>query len=276
MSEPSIRRIVVACDAVCAVGPAIETGAAIAAHWRASLHGLFVEDPALLQVAALPFTQQINLSQGISEALEPEHLERQLVALAGQARGWLETVARRRGLEWSFSVRREDPASMALTADEADLLILQATARPVGGQFQLDSRWLAAAYDAPQSVLLLRDDDRPGGPIVVPVDAASAGARRAVAAAAEMAGMSNRPIILLAGAGAPAEAEMLGWIRDVSPPAARRCRVEPLPAAVGDLAERVARLDGRLLVLNADLTESDKDRLRAIASSTRCNVLLVR
>src|SRR5689334_15749800 len=56
MTKPSIRRIVIACDAVCELGPAIEVGAAIAAHWRASLHGLFIEDPALLQAAALPFT----------------------------------------------------------------------------------------------------------------------------------------------------------------------------------------------------------------------------
>jgi hypothetical protein len=276
MSEPSIRRIVIACDAVCALGPAIETGAAIAAHWRASLHGLFVEDPALLQAAALPFTQQVNLSQGISEALEPEGLERELVALAGQARRWLEDVAGRRGLEWSFSVRREDAASVALAAEDADLLILEAAVRPFGGQFQLDSQWLSAAYDAPQSVLLLRDGDRQGRPVVVLVDAASTGARGAVVAAAEMAGMDDRQIILLAGTGAPAEAEMLGWVGEVSLSAARRCRVETQPAAVADLEDLVARLEGRLLVLNADPAESDKNRLKAIVSGTRCDVLLVR
>lgn len=274
MTDPAIRRIVIACDAVCELGPAIEAAAALAAHWRASLHGLFVEDPALLHAAALPFTQQVNLAQGISEALEPEHLERELVALAGQARRWLEDVAGRRGLEWSFSVRREDPATMALAVDEADLLILQACARPIGGQFQLDSRWLSIAYDAPQSVLLLRDDGHRGGAIVVPVDRASGGARRAVVAAAEMAGIADGPIVLLAGAGAPAAAEMQGWVRDVSAAAARRCRIETQPAA--DLQDQLSRCGGRLLVLDADPADSDKDRLRSIVASTRCDVLLVR
>jgi hypothetical protein len=87
MSELAIRRVVVACDAVCELRPAIETATRLAAHLHASLHGVFLEDPGLRLAAGLPFVQQVTLSPGGSKASSRQRSRSNSAALLGERSG---------------------------------------------------------------------------------------------------------------------------------------------------------------------------------------------
>ena len=166
MSELRVQRIIIACDAVCAMGSAIERAAVLAAHWRAPLHGVFVEDAALLELAALPFSRKIVLSPMLVEALDPEGIARAFGALAGSARQGVAAAAARHGLDWSFTVTRASGSASGLAEEDADLFVLQGAVRPFGGRFQPRSRWIGVACELSRSVLLLLPARHPGRTIV--------------------------------------------------------------------------------------------------------------
>ena len=63
MSGP-IERVVVTLDAASEYRTAIDTAVRLAARTGAPLHGLFVEDPDLLYLAALPFARQVTIGRG--------------------------------------------------------------------------------------------------------------------------------------------------------------------------------------------------------------------
>jgi K+-sensing histidine kinase KdpD len=92
-----IGRIVVSLDAASEIATAIDTAARLAAHWKAQLHGVFVEDEDLLNLAGLPFARQITLQSG-AEPLTVEDVERHLRAAADRARRALATAAARHGV----------------------------------------------------------------------------------------------------------------------------------------------------------------------------------
>ncbi len=114
MSELAIRRVVVACDAVCDLGPAIETATRLAAHWHASLHGVFLEDPGLRLAAGLPFVQQVTLSPAGPESFELAEIEEQFRGIARRAERTLAEAAARFGLDWSFSLEPQTPSETGL------------------------------------------------------------------------------------------------------------------------------------------------------------------
>ena len=197
MSELAIRRVVVACDAVCELGPAIETATRLAAHWHASLHGVFLEDPGLRLAAGLPFVQQITLLPAGPESFELAEIEGQFRSIARRAERTLAEAAARFGLDWSFSLKRQTSFETGLGGTEADLLVLQAQARPFAGQFRLPSRWAKLLYQARHPVLLLHGERPAGGSVVLLLDPTTPAAPKSLAAATEMAALNRRPLIVL-------------------------------------------------------------------------------
>ena len=63
MMQP-IKRVVVSLDTAAETAPAIDTAARLAARWRVPLHGVFVEDAELIDLAGLPFARQVTLATG--------------------------------------------------------------------------------------------------------------------------------------------------------------------------------------------------------------------
>src|SRR6266481_4664465 len=104
MSGP-IERIVVPLDAAGDCLVAIETAARLAAHAKAPLIGIFVEDEDLLHLARLPFARQFTLGAD-AEALTTEHVELHLQIAAERARRELFAAARRHGVTGSFEIVR--------------------------------------------------------------------------------------------------------------------------------------------------------------------------
>ena len=69
-----IKRVIVPLDAASETGTAIDTAAHLAARWRVPLHGVFIEDEELIDLAGLPFARQVTLGAGL-ELLTKEHIE---------------------------------------------------------------------------------------------------------------------------------------------------------------------------------------------------------
>lgn len=272
MSQLRVQRVVVACDAVCELTPAIETATRLAAHWHARLHGLFLEDPGLRQAAALPFVQQVTLSTGTPQSFELAEMEQAFRSISRRAERRLGEAAARLGLDWSFSVGGEVlPGSGA----ETDFLVLQATARPFAGQYRLPSRWSSLLYRAMHPVLLLRGDPKAGHAVVLLFEPGSKAARRSLAAAAELASINQRRLTVLARTGADAE-KIRRWVAETSPSVAAQSRIELLadPAAIDD--GKLAALDIGLLVLDATAGDGEEAMLERTIARTRADVLLVR
>ena len=68
-----IKRVIVPLDATSETGTAIDTAAHLAARWRVPLHGVFIEDEELIDLAGLPFARQVTLGAGL-EALTKDHI----------------------------------------------------------------------------------------------------------------------------------------------------------------------------------------------------------
>jgi K+-sensing histidine kinase KdpD len=99
--KSDIERIVVSLDAASENATAIDTAARLAAHWKAHLRGVFVEDEDLLNLASLPFARQVTLHSG-AEPLAAEEVEGHLRVAAATARRALESAAARYGVRSSF------------------------------------------------------------------------------------------------------------------------------------------------------------------------------
>jgi len=99
------RRIVLGLDAGTPMRD-LEAAAALAARTGAELVGLFVENPELLQFAALPFAREIGGASAARRGLDVASVERSLRALALEAERMLAGTAGRSAVRWSFRVAR--------------------------------------------------------------------------------------------------------------------------------------------------------------------------
>ena len=276
MTEFVVRRVLIACDAVCENSAVIETAARLAARWDVALHGVFVEDEGLLQIAALPFAKQVSLGAGASEEMDEASVEHHFVALAERTRAALEAAALERGVDWSFSIVRDKPSIASLSAMESDLLVVAGESRPFAGQYRLGSHWSTAAFESTRPVLLVRGDGPRQGVVVVLAQTGGMSARRAVSAAAKFAGAADRALTVLMATPDVSAAEVREWVRAASAPAAGRCRVETVSVEPSSLAQAIAGFEGDTLVVDADPSAADPALLKALVARTKADVLFVR
>jgi len=133
-----IKRVIVQLDAASETGTAIDTAARLAARWRVSLHGVFIEDQELIGLAGLPFARQVTLGAGLVP-LTKEHVEEHLRAFAERVRRDLVAAADRHDVKWSFEIVR-GPLTPGTLGGEHDFVVAGAESRPIGGHFRIASR----------------------------------------------------------------------------------------------------------------------------------------
>jgi nucleotide-binding universal stress UspA family protein len=142
------QRIVVTIDITAQAAPAIALAAALARARKRALHGLFIEDTDLLNVARLPFTLEFSRFGGPPRDLSDTELERSMARLAARYRKDLEQQALALALPWSYaSVRSSKRLVIGHEEASAELLVIGQPAR-------------AAAVRTPRVLLL--DGNRPG------------------------------------------------------------------------------------------------------------------
>ena len=250
-------RIVIGLDTSLVARETLSLAARLAASVDARLSGVFVEDEDLLNLAALPFAQEISFSGQVSP-VDTERMLRAMRAQAESARRVLSRIAEEAHVEWSFDVRRGRPLrTLAASARREDTLVIRApgaSPREVGKAVQ------AATKDARADVLLV---------------ARRAGLRGAVPARSGVQTVKpGRPVVAIdegSSMGESCTAFAEGLARRLGSPFQR---VSARGVSSADIAEAARRADVGLLVVNAGWLGNDEDAAR-LSTAAGCPVLLL-
>jgi len=261
-----IERVVVPLDAASDSLVAIETAARLAAHAKAKLHGIFVEDEELLHLASLPFARQFTLGAD-AEKLTTEHVELHLRLAAERARRDLFAAARRHGVTGSFEIVRGASASALAAASQRDLVVAGALTRPIAGHFRLECRWWSSLEAMPGPFLLARHAWSARGSVAMLLRDRNAASARLLDAAAQIAEASDALLIVITAG--PERFD--DWIADRLASRPLRLQVEIGPAEPATLRQRLGELDCRLLAI-----EVGDDQLRDLVERYACDILIVR
>ena len=272
MPERRIAQVVVACDAVGENEASIEVAARLADWLDAALHGIFVEDEALLHLTGIPSVRYIGPTGESFSAIDERAVLHQFEAHAARMRAALETAARARDVGWTFDVVRGPPNAAILRMGDKDLLVIEKESRPFAGSARLASRLLTAALESERPVLLLRSGAGATHDIVCMVSGTGGAAARLIVLAAQLASAGKRAFTLFLANRAADERPALELVRSVSPELAQRCRIErPNRNTLANTATA-----GRLLVVDADPAINDAIALRDILATTEADILFLR
>jgi nucleotide-binding universal stress UspA family protein len=127
---PRFRRVLLQMDTSTHCRETLDVAIDIAAHLRADLHGIFVEDSDLISVGGLDFVREFSLSSPTARTLDNRTLDLQLKALASSARRRLEQAGSRRKVTVGFhTVRGDVQKEVANATQDADLIIVEGTGR---------------------------------------------------------------------------------------------------------------------------------------------------
>ncbi len=269
----AIERVVVPLDSASEHRVAIDTAVRLAAQAQATLHGIFVEDEDLLNLASLPFTRQITLGAA-AEALTPEHVALHLRLAANRARGELLAAAGRHGVEATFEIVRGASDAALSAASERDLLVAGGQTRPIGRHFRLACRWWSAIEVARGPVLLARHAWPAQGFVVVLLHDRGAASVRLLAAAAQIANAGEHGLTVLCPPEVAGAEGFEQWLADHLAGSVVQLRVEVDSIEPVALSQRITALECRLLAVGPG--PRDGDRLRQLAERCACDVLVVR
>ncbi len=273
MSERPIARVVFACDAVGQHRTGIGAAARLASWLDAALHGIFIEDEALLHLADLPFARHIGASGGPLEAIERQNLLHQFEAHAARTRTAIEAAATAEKVAWSFDVVRGSIAVASGALGGRDLLVIEAESRPFAGGLRLDSRLLDAAMGLGTPLLVLRNGGTVSGQVIALVTDDPSSATLVIATAAMIAAAAGRGLAIFVPAGAMSPADIRQRVSRFSEKLARTCKIEAVTDRVQTLAQRTRHSD--LLVLAAEARD-EPGALREVLAKTEADVLFLR
>ncbi len=135
---------------------AMQEAAELARLLSADLYGLFIEDEALLAMAALPFAREIHIATHAWRRLRPDTVATEMREAARDAQRLLDSAARATGIASAFEVVRGDPAACITAACRAgDVLVVAPQSKGGVRAAQDASRLREAAAETACSILLL-------------------------------------------------------------------------------------------------------------------------
>lgn len=268
-----IERVVLVLDAAAESGAAISAAVRLAADAKTPLHGVFVEDEDLLRLAALPVARQL-IHGGATASLTTEEIELQLRAAAFRVRRDLLIATQARAVAFSFEVVRGSAESILSAASDRDVVVAGALARPVAGQFRVESRWLTALERVPGRVLLTRESQDRRGAVVL-LRERSAGSARLLQAAARIAELRGAPLTVISPPPLAESAGFADWVDEQIEPSAVHRQFEAAPAEPTAFHARIAELDCGLLAIGAGTAEGGPERRRELTERLDCDVLVV-
>ncbi len=271
----AIERVVVRLDAASETHAAIETAARLAARAKAPLHGVFVEDEDLLNLAGLPFARQVTLGAG-AERITTKEAELHLRAAAEAARKELAAAAKRHRIDCSFEIVRGNAATPLSFASSGDLIVAGGLSRPVAGHFRIEARWWSAVQVAPGPLLLVRHAGGARGGVVVLLRKRNAAASRLIEAAAQIAHAADSALTIISPQAVAGAKGFQKWLADRLGGLPVRLTVEVAPDEPAALQRRIAELDCRLLAIEAGFAEGGGDQLRQLVERFACDILIAR
>ena len=272
------RRVLVALDAATLCAGAFDLAAEFARLFDADLSGLFIEDDGSAPLGGIAVRSAVRLWQRVWQQLRPEDDRARIGPLGDQGPQYARHC--RRAPQIAPLVPRRarsarEPARQSST--EADLVVLQASSRPLGRHLRLEAPGLAAATALGCAVLLLEPGMGLPSSVLVALEDGEVD-ERALALAAEIARLAGLELRVLAPPLEPREAaKREAFLRKRLAEAHVAWRLEVLPAFAARAVAVYTRQHGQnLLVLSARsplLAEVGRDRLIATFG---CPLLLIR
>jgi hypothetical protein len=234
-----------------ALAAAIDLAAAVGAR----LEGLFVEDPRLARLSALPFAREVESLTAAARGLGEADIERAFRVEAAHLRQLLVEQAQRARIEFTFEVTRGE-VEAEVAARAADLTVLLGTAGSTaraGARAPASRSRVMALYDATDAAV------------------------RGLAAAARLAHATAGELLILvpqgdARAAAEATAKARAWLEGEG--VAGTALV--LPATTSALRWAVRLHHGRMLTIPAPAMTALALDLAALADEPACAIVLVR
>lgn len=275
--DTRIRRILIALDSSVSPPDTLEVAADLARRLRAELEGLFVEDNELLQLSALPFTSQVNLTTGGRQPLNTAELEVQMANLAEGARRRLEAIAKRDRVAWSFrKVRGRIAQEIATAAETADLVIIEGGHHGGPAYARIGLPATATVKRITRSVLILRHGRRFDGTVYVVFDGTPQ-SEKALKMAASLAPTHEMLTILLPEKAQTDRSALEAQARALLGDGDEEIRAESFAAeTLGGLCGHIGRSEAGLLVMGADSPLLPDRDVAGLLDSITCTVLLVR
>ena len=94
--------VLLAIDNVVLSATSIDLAVAIAASMQSRLHGLFIENSDLLQVASLPFSHEISLTTAEERPTDFDLMQRSIKSMASSIRKSIKQAAQASKIPWTF------------------------------------------------------------------------------------------------------------------------------------------------------------------------------
>jgi len=270
------HRLIVELGNGVADGRTLRAVAELAALLQWDLHGLFVENEALLGLAELPFVRELRLPGYDWQKIDADRIAAELRCEAANAQRLLRDVGAAAGVPYAFEVRRGDPMeAIAAIALATDVLVVatptSAAARLAQGMRRIQA---TARHPAASLLLLPQRSTRHAGPVAALVTNAD---DPALAVAALAAANTREHLLLLLPAGDVALAEAA--VQRVVLLGVPKTRVtECAMGALGpeDVLHAMANAEERMLVLTRNAsTSGDIVAASRIASEDAVAVLLL-
>lgn len=272
-----IRSIAVAIDCSPHSKASLDAAAEMASRLKAELIGIFVEDINLLNIAGLPFAEEIRFYSSSTGKLDTGELERMLRLQARQAHELLQQSAEPRKVRHSFRVVRGMVSEQIMTAaPEADILVLGRSGRSPSCRKGLGSTARTALNEGTMPVLLMR----PGitaaeGPLLVLFDASDA-SRRALSLALAIAAPASTLHLLVTDPDPEAPEQYRQETKALVSAAGIETEYHHLPFTKGvQLARFIRMIDSGLLIIGEGMN-LPADTIRELIDEIDYPVLLVR
>jgi len=272
-----IRRILLALDASPESLEALRAAAELASKMEAELHGLFIEDSKLLELAGAPFAREILYATAQEAPLERASLERKLKAHAEQARAALARAAREAKVEWTFrSVRGHLLDELLAMAEEMDLLALGRRGWSLSAPARASRAALATLTRARPALLLSERGTLFSRPVLASYDGTEA-ARQGSEVAARLAAVGARCLVVLLLTKQASIAET--WKNELRElPAARGLELRFRRVLPGDAAELLRAIQAEhagALVLADEGSQLSPDRIEKLLREVDASLIFL-
>ncbi len=155
-NEPRLHRVILHLRHGAAERAIIRAAAELAQMLGVALHGVFLEDEALPELAALPFIREFRLGTGSWQRLDRQRLAEEQREAAAEARRLLDEAAEALGVTRLFEIIGGDPALfVAATSQAGDVIVVAQPRLPAERLVHATARWLEAAHECAASVMLV-------------------------------------------------------------------------------------------------------------------------
>ena len=195
-NEPQQQRVILHLHHGATERALIRAAAELAQMLGVALHGVFLQDDALSELAQFPFIREFRLATGAWQKLDRQRLVEEQREAAAEARRLLDEAATALGVTQLFEMVSGDPALLFAAASHAgDIIVVAQPRLPAERLVHATARWLEAAHGRGASVMLVPQVlARRTGPVAAVV---CEEAEPALAIAARIAAAAGESLLLL-------------------------------------------------------------------------------